>query len=334
MGWPDSLPLSSAVDRTSIQDGRARFRALLHAVNAAHGRALPDYRPTDQILRDLGGEGEASEHAPFLGPLPAQVRVIAVPGFMTECVASLCDVLPDAMAHLQSLGAQTLIAPLAGRGGAAFNARQLRDILLSLPEGETVILIAMSKGAVDTQEMLALYPETHVRVAAVVSLVGAVCGSPLAHLAPAWLKWIERHILLPHCRTHGGAAVHSLTPEVRRTFLGCHEPVAGVRYYSLGAAVEAQAMSKGMMSAYQALCRIHALNDGQMMLADQILPGAEVLGVLNGDHIAVGMPFNRNTGLLGRWVAKHLLDKNAFPREVLVEAVVRRVLEDLPNLSV
>ena len=329
MGWPDSLPLNSAIDRASIQDGRARFRAVLQAVNAAHGRALPDYRPTEQMLRDLGGEGEVPEHAPFMGAIPAQVRVIAVPGFMTECVTFLSDVLTDGMAHLQSLGAQTVIAPLAGRGSAAHNARQLRDIVVNLPDGETVILIAMSKGAVDTQEMLALYPETHARIAAVVSLVGAVCGSPLAHLAPDWLKWIERNAPLPHCRTHGGKAVYSLMPEVRRTFLANHPPVAGVRYYSLGAAVEAHNMSKGMLSAYQALCRISALNDGQTLLADQILPSAEVLGVLNGDHIAVGMPFNRNTGMVGRWVAKHLLDKNAFPREVLVEAVVRRVLEDL-----
>lgn len=330
MGWPDSLPLNAAIDRTSLKDGRARFRAVLQAVNAAHGRALPDYRPTDEILRDLDGEEAWAEAVPaYQAPLPPHLRVIAVPGFLTQCIAFLSDVLTDAMAHVETLGAKSLVAALDGRGGAAHNARQLRDTLMALPKGETTILIAMSKGTVDTQEMLARYPETHARVQAVVSLVGAVGGSPLAYLAPKWLKWVERRLPLPRCPLHGGAAVESLKPDVRQAFLKDHAPVSGVRYYSLGAAVEAEGMSKGMASAYQALRRIQPLNDGQMLLADQILPGAEVLGVLNGDHIAVGMPFNRNPSWLGRWVANHVLDRNAFPREVVVEAIVRRVLEDL-----
>lgn len=329
MGWSDSLPLNTAIDRASITDGRARFRALLHAVNTAHGRALADYRATDAILHDLGGEGAASQFDYDFGPIPGNVRVVAVPGFLTECISFLSGVLTDALAHLENLGAKTLAPTLDGRGGAAHNARQLRDALMVLPEGETVILLAMSKGAVDTQEMLALYPETHARVHAVVSLVGAVCGSPLAYLAPDWLKWIERNLPMPHCRAHGGEAVTSLTPEVRREFLNIHAPVPGLRYYSLGAAVGAEGMSKGMASAHRALAQVGGMNDGQMLLADQVLPASEVLGILNGDHIAVGMPFNRNTGLLSRLVAKHALDQNAFPREVMAEAIVRRVLEDL-----
>ena len=331
MGWPDSLALNGAVDRASLVDGRARFRCVLDAVNASHGRALADYRPTEQILRSLAPEKpwDAQNVPDVRSPIPGHVRVIAVPGFLTECVALLSNVLTDAMAHLDNLGAKTLVAKLDGRGGAGHNARQLRDVLLALPDGETVILIAMSKGAVDTQEMLALYPETHTRVDAVVSLVGAVCGSPLVHLAPDWLKWIERHIPLPHCKAHGGAAVDSLTPKIRTAFLNAHAPVDAVRYYSLGAAVDAALMSCGMRSAHHALSRIDALNDGQMLLADQILPEAEVLGVLNGDHIAVGMPFNRNECRLGRWVSRRFLDRNPFPREVVIEAVVRRVLEDL-----
>ena len=329
MGLPDSIVLNSAIDRASVTDGRARFRAVLGAVNTAHGRALGDWRTTDKILRDLGGEGADAGAAVSLAPLSARVRVIAVPGFLTECGSFLSDVLTDGLAHLESLGAKTMAPTLPGRGGAVRNAGHLRDTIMALPEGETVILIAMSKGTVDAQEMLALYPETHARVNALVSLVGSVCGSPLAHLAPGWLKWIEARVPLPHCRACGGEGVESLTPEVRQAFLQQHKPVAGVRYYSVGAAVEAEGMSKGIASSYHALCRIDPLNDGQMLLADQILPRSELLGVLNADHIAVGMPFNRNTGWLARWVCKHILDQNAFPREVMAEAVVRRVLEDL-----
>jgi len=325
---PTSIALNNAMDRASLTDGRARFRAIFHAGNEAHGRASPDWRPTDQILHDLGGEEAGVAGAVPLNPIPANVRVIAVAGFLTECIAFLSNVLTDAVDHLQSLGAQTLVPRLDGRGGAAHNARQLRDAIMGLPEGETVILLAMSKGAVDAQEMLARYPETHARVHALVSLVGAVWGSPLAHMAPDWLKWIEANIPMPHCRAHGGAAVYSLTPEVRRAFLDTHAPVPIVRYYSMGAVVDDAGMSAGMRSAFRALSTIGP-NDGQMLLTEQMLPSSELLGVLNGDHIAVGMPFNRNCSAIGRWVTRRLLDQNAFPPEVMAEAIVRRVLEDL-----
>jgi len=328
MGWPDSLPLNAALDRASISDGRARFREVLDAVNKAHGAALPDYRETHDILCAMDAEGPPTGRPVPLDPIPAGVRVVAVPGFLNEVVASYADVLTDALDHLAGIGAQTAIAHLEGRGGAVRNAEHLRDFLLALPDGETVIVAAMSKGMVDTQEMLARYPETHARVQAVISLVGAVCGSPLAYLAPEWLKWVERAIPLPHCRPHGGEAVECLAPETRLAFLRDHGPVDGVRYYALCAAVDEAGMSKGMLSSFHALEREGGLNDGQMLLGDQIPPGSEVLGVLNADHIAVGIPFNRNSRLLARLVIQYGLDKNAFPREVMLEAAVRKVLED------
>lgn len=333
MGLPDSIPLNPALDRAAIPDGRARFREILHAVNSDKGEGLPDARATGDILRDLGGEGAPSGKTVALDPLPATVRVVGVSGYLTECVAFLADVLTDGMAHLRTLGCQTTRARLDGRGGAVLNAKRLRDQISVLPRNETLILITMSKGTVDTQEMFARYPETHGRVAAQVSLVGAVCGSPLAHLAPDWLKWVEKNLPLPSCRPHGGEAVHDLMPETRLAFLQSYQTPATVRSYTLGAAVDVDAMSAGMLSSYRALARDDALNDtlndGQMLLGDQAVPGSTYLGVLNGDHIAVGMPFNRNTSALGRWVADKILDQNAFPREVLCEAIVRQVLEDL-----
>lgn len=312
-----------------MTDGRARFRAILGAVNARNGATLPDTRPTDEILRDLGQEPTDAGGAVALGDLPGGVRVVAVPGFLTECISFLADVLTDGLEHLRAIGCQTTRVRLPGRGGAALNAKRMRDQLMVLPEGETVIVLSMSKGTIDTQEMFARYPETHARVAAHVSLVGSVCGSPLAHFAPDWLKWIEKNLPLPTCGTHDGVAVHDLTPETRLAFLQAYDPPQGVKAYTLGAAVGAEAMSAGMMSSYRALASLDPLTDGQMLLADQALPKSIYLGVLNGDHIAVGMPFNRNTSPVNRAISGRLLNHNAFPREVMCEAVVRQVLEDL-----
>ena len=328
MGWPDEIPLNPALDRATIIDGRARFREVLDAVNRAHGQALPDYRPTDDILRELAPEASPSGKPVALDTLPSDVRVIAAPGFLTECIEFLANCLTDGLDHLESLGAKTAIAPLEGRGSAVRNAAILYEFIKSFPANERIILVSMSKGMVDTLQMLQTYPALQDRVIAVVSLVGATWGSPLAYMAPKWLKWIERNLPLPTCTRHGGEAVIDLEPRVREAFFETFEKPKGVRFYGLGAAVELGQLSSGMTRPYKALERVAGFNDGQMPLSGQFAPGSEILGVLNGDHIAVAMPFNRSSGSINRFVVKYGLEHNAFPREVMVEATVRRVLED------
>lgn len=328
MTLPATVPLNPAIARDSVRDGRARWREVLHAVNQAHGPALPDARPTEHILRRLGDEQPGAGAGVDLGALDG-VHVVVVPGFLSECVAFMADVLTDAIAHLTDLGAACSIARVDGRGGAAHNARQLRDHVMALPDFETTIVIAMSKGCTDSLEMLAAYPETQPRIDALVSLVGCVCGSPLAFLVPGWLSWLERTVPLPTCKCHGGEAQVSLNPKTRTAFIHTNLMPAGLKYYSLGAAPQRAGISKGMLSAFDALTRLGPLNDGQMLLGDQILPDSEFLGVLDCDHIATAMGFNRSGGFLARLIAKHPLNQNAFPREVMAEALVRRVLEDV-----
>jgi hypothetical protein len=330
MSLPESFPLNSLINRQSLCDGRGRFREIVAALNGHHGASLPDARSTEAFFTDLGPVPQGSgASVDVSGPLNG-VNVIAVPGFLTECVAFLADCLTDALAHVERLGARTSIAPVAGRGGCAFNAGRLYDHIKAqgTKPGELTILVPMSKGAADTLEMLALYPDVAAHIDAIVTLVGCVCGSPLQQMSPNWLKWIERHMPLFNCARFNGDAVHSLSPQTRTDFLSHFEMPTGVRVYSLGAAVGEEGVSKGMLPSYRALATQDPLNDGQMLLRDQIMPNATVLGVLKCDHIASAMPFNRNFGLLARFVTQQFLNHNAFPREVLLEAIVRQVIED------
>ena len=332
MTLAEDVPLNPAMDRASLTDGRARFREIVAALNADHGAALPDARSTDAFFTTLKYEPAGTGASVDVVVRLDGVNVIAVPGFLTECVAFLADCLTDGLAHLETLGARTSIAPVAGRGGCVENARRLRDHVMAQQRqsGDAqTILVPMSKGAADTLVMLALYPETIKRLDAVVSLVGCVCGSPLHRFAPDWLKWVERVLPMPTCARFGGAAVDDLSPETRVSFLDGFRMPNDLRTYSLGAAVDEQEMSAGMMPSYRALSTIDPLNDGQMLLGDQILPGSTFLGALNCDHIATAMPFNRNPGAVARFVTRRLLNRNAFPREIMLEAMVRQVLEDL-----
>jgi hypothetical protein len=52
-----------------------------------------------------------------------------------------------------------------------------------------------------------------------------------------------------------------------------------------------------------------------------------LLGFLRADHWALAVPFSRHAGALP--FNATLVDHNAFPREVLLEAIVRFVEEGL-----
>jgi len=73
------------------------------------------------------------------------------------------------------------------------------------------------------------------------------------------------------------------------------------------------------------LAQVDPRNDGQVIFSDAIIPGGTLLGYVNADHWAVGLPFSTKTPLL----AATLVDKNEFPRRTLLEAIIRFVEEDL-----
>jgi hypothetical protein len=65
-------------------------------------------------------------------------------------------------------------------------------------------------------------------------------------------------------------------------------------------------------------------NDSQLLFYDQIVSGSTLLGYLNADHWAVAMPIARESVLLQPFV-----DRNAFPREILLEAILKQIEDDL-----
>jgi hypothetical protein len=78
-----------------------------------------------------------------------------------------------------------------------------------------------------------------------------------------------------------------------------------------------------MMTSYYALADIDPRNDGQVIFYDSLMPGSTLLGYVKADHWAIALPFSRNQPLL----AATLINKNSFPRVILLEAVVRFVEE-------
>ncbi len=80
-----------------------------------------------------------------------------------------------------------------------------------------------------------------------------------------------------------------------------------------------------LRSGYDKLSQIDPRNDSQVIFYDQMIPGSVVMGYLNSDHWAIVVPIDRSHPFLSSTLA----NKNDFPREVLFEAIIRFVEEDL-----
>ncbi len=213
---PLMLAPASAV---GVTDQRARFREIFCAATEAHGEQYEDHRPCEEALVRLGGEPEPTGRPVDLGRAKPGLKFALVPGLGWSCFKGF--ILPskrDAKAHVESLGFQFTTLNVDPLSSSTHNASQIRDALLGMPDVQDegkLVLIGYSKGTPDILETLVLYPEIVDRVAAVVSIAGAVGGSPLADDASDSLLGPFSKLLGDDCPLGDGGAVESLKTSTR-----------------------------------------------------------------------------------------------------------------------
>jgi hypothetical protein len=195
--------------------------------------------------------------------------------------------------------------------------------------GRRLVLLGYSKGTPDILEAIAAFPDLQQRVAAVVSVAGAVGGSPLANYATQSMMNLLQYFPEAECDLGDEGALESLKPEVRKRWLANHSLPDSIRYYSVITYPKEDQVSSLLKYTYKKLSQVDSRNDSQVIFYDQVIPGSMLLGYLNADHWAIAVPFNRDHP----FISSSFLDKNAFPREVLLEAIVRFVEEDLNNIQ-
>ena len=119
--------------------------------------------------------------------------------------------------------------------------------------------------------------------------------------------------------------MNSLRPATRRAWLAKNPLPREVPYYSLVTFPRPDYISSILTKSYNKLARIDARNDSQVIFYDQVIPGSTLVGYINADHWALAVPIARTHSIIGSM----FVTRNAYPREALVEALLRFVEEDL-----
>ena len=160
-----------------------------------------------------------------------------------------------------------------------------------------------------------------------VSAAGSVGGSPLAEDATQAQPNMLTMVPGSKCEEEDGDndGVSSLRTEVRQQWLEDNPLPENIRYFSLVTFPEEDRVSWGLRNSWILLGEKDIRNDTQLVIFDQFVPGSKVLAAVNADHWAVAVPVARTHSIVGGT----LVNRNDYPREAFMEALLRYVEEDL-----
>jgi len=318
------VPISQA----AVKDKRGRFREIFCAVLEERGQTLPDYRSCDNALTRVGTEPEGSGQPVKLGPSEHGLVAVIVPGVGWNCFAKWLDIQGSTGDHIRQFGYDSQGLKIDDWSSTAGNAQLIRDQIIKLWPQTTkpnLVLIGYSKGAPDILDAVVSYPEIRNRIAAIISVAGAIGGTPLANEAtPSQLELMSRWPGA-ECSMGDGRAIESLRPVTRMNWLAENPLPHDFPYYSLVAYPNPDRISSILKLGYNKLSKVDARNDGQLLFYDQVIPGSGLIGFVNADHWALVVPIARTHPIIGAM----FVDQNHYPREALLEALLRFVEEDI-----
>lgn len=323
-------PVRHPAATSGVVDARGRFREVLCAINSAQGAGFPDARACAEILASLGTEPAGSGRPPAAAAA-ANTTLVFIPGIFGECVQHLATPYSDSHDALRASGYQVIVVPVAGRASSEANAATIdRTLRARERKGDRLLVFGYSKGTSDFIEALARFKDAEWvgRTRAFVSVAGVVSGTPVADdLEGLWDALLAR-LPMARCAPEDGGAVASLTRRDRMDWLATHPLPPSIRYFSI-AAWPATVSANPLFAPFRLrLNQFDSRNDGQVLIEDAVLPGAHLLGYANADHWAIALPFNRS----GEFEARPFAMANAYPREVLLRAMLSYVDEALAGV--
>ena len=110
-------------------------------------------------------------------------------------------------------------------------------------------------------------------------------------------------------------------------WLAQHPLPGELRYYSIVTFPDPEHISSILKTSYDKLARVDSRNDSQVIFYDQVVPGSTLLAYVDADHWALAVPVARAHPTIGAL----FVTQNAYPREALVETILRFVEEELED---
>lgn len=273
-------PLPSAL--AGSRDLRGIYRAALCS------RADIAAEVCARALRSYDGEAPAARPPPAAA---ARYRLLFVPGFMASCFP-LIHSFEDAADAARKAGFAAEMVPVGGRNGIAANAQIIANAIEALPaDGRRLVLIGHSKGANDILELLVTRPDLAPRVEAVLTVAGALQGSPLAEDLHFAYEYTLGVVPFPACERGQGDPVADLKPATREQWWKTVGATLRTPIYSLVTLPDLDRLSPGLVLAYTLLRRYTSDNDGMLRVQDQVAASGSLLGVVNADHLSVAIPY-------------------------------------------
>ena len=322
---PARIPQSVARDNTlRLVDARARFRAIFQAVSHRYAQTKPSSQIIESALWDGADAALGLQPAVYLGAPRLDLHYVIITGLIADCLSHRVTPFHQERQCLHQLGFVSSVLKVNGRASCSYNAALIHQVLTSFPAAHRFVLLGYSKGAVDALHALVTYPSIRERTVAVVSLAGAIGGSPLVEILPRWLKYLFAKLPLPDCHPGDGKALDSLARVKRRQWLSEQVLPPELAYFSLVALPRPEQVSRILRFNYRQLAKYNPKNDSQVLAEDALIPGSELLGYVNADHWALTLPLTKQWPFL-----RFFLNKNDYPREILLESIVRYVEERL-----
>ncbi len=340
----DAPTVSAPLAAAGVRDERAAFAALFDEERRRSGPG--DAAGAGDWLHGVAGRSPGATEAPAalrarFAERAGSTAVLVVPGLFGDCVGAQSVPFGDgvvrsverspieAYGQYADLGLRSLrMVPLPGRASSPANGERLAQAIraeASAPGVQRLVLVAYSKGVPDTLHALerlrrdgALPPG----LVALVSVAGAVMGSPLADRFESLYDTASPWVTPLDCTPAQGGDLASVTRRERTAWMAAHWPPAPIAYYSVVAFASQDEMGPPLRAAAALLSTVDPRNDGQIVAADAILPGGTLLAEARADHWDVALPRNRDPN---PWM-RALASGRDFPREALFRAVMVRVV--------
>jgi len=169
------------------------------------------------------------------------------------------------------------------------------------------------------------FPGLAQHVDAVVSVAGAINGSPIANQVDDIYSKLSANLPFSECEPGDGGALRSLKRPIRLTWLANNPLPTSVKYYSVVSFTGRDRINRWLTNGYDILKTIDPRNDGLLLFSDQVIPGAVLLGYVNDDHWEVVLPFEDNNSMLSESISKQI----SYPREILLHTIILFVSENL-----